>query len=144
MRLKICNVSYQKKAFPRDNACIESFRSIIKREWLNRFKIDGTFLCIFKTLNADAKMRRLPVDALMTEALPPIYCQAQKLRAAIILADKAYGSHQIRDYIMEKNACYTIEPNENCVDPWPCEYVTCKESHIIECFFRKIKAFCRV
>ncbi len=31
--------SYSKKAFPWDNACIESFHSIIKREWLNRFKI---------------------------------------------------------------------------------------------------------
>lgn len=31
--------SYSKKAFPWDNACIESFYSIIKREWLNRFKI---------------------------------------------------------------------------------------------------------
>lgn len=29
--------SYSKKAFPWDNACIESFHSIIKREWLNRF-----------------------------------------------------------------------------------------------------------
>ena len=27
--------SYSKKAFPWDNACIESFHSIIKREWLN-------------------------------------------------------------------------------------------------------------
>ena len=31
--------SYSKKAFPWDNACIKSFHSIIKREWLNRFKI---------------------------------------------------------------------------------------------------------
>ena len=31
--------SYSKKAFPGDNACIESFHSIIKHEWLNRFKI---------------------------------------------------------------------------------------------------------
>jgi len=31
--------SYSKKAFPWDNACIESFHAIIKREWLNRFKI---------------------------------------------------------------------------------------------------------
>lgn len=41
--------SYSKKAFPWDNACIESFHSIIKREWLNRFKIrdfriSGSFL----------------------------------------------------------------------------------------------------
>ena len=31
--------SYSKKAFPWDNACIESFHALIKREWLNRFKI---------------------------------------------------------------------------------------------------------
>lgn len=31
--------SYFKKVFPWDNACIESFHSLIKREWLNRFKI---------------------------------------------------------------------------------------------------------
>ncbi len=31
--------SYSKKAFPYDNACIESFHSLIKREWLNRFRI---------------------------------------------------------------------------------------------------------
>ena len=30
------NRSYSKKAFPWDNACIESFHSLIKREWLNR------------------------------------------------------------------------------------------------------------
>ncbi len=31
--------SYSSKANPWDNACIESFHSLIKREWLNRFKI---------------------------------------------------------------------------------------------------------
>lgn len=33
--------SYSKKAYPWDNACIESFHSIIKREWLNRFGIEN-------------------------------------------------------------------------------------------------------
>ena len=32
-------LSYSKKAYPWDNACIESFHAVIKREWLNRFKI---------------------------------------------------------------------------------------------------------
>lgn len=32
-------LSYSKKAFPWDNACIESFHALIKREWLNWFKI---------------------------------------------------------------------------------------------------------
>lgn len=31
--------SYSKKATPWDNACIESFHSLIKREWLNRYVI---------------------------------------------------------------------------------------------------------
>ena len=28
--------SYSKKGYPWDNACIESFHALIKREWLNR------------------------------------------------------------------------------------------------------------
>ena len=31
--------SYSHKAYPYDNACIESFHALIKREWLDRFKI---------------------------------------------------------------------------------------------------------
>lgn len=31
--------SYSKKAYPWDNACIESFHALIKREWINRFRI---------------------------------------------------------------------------------------------------------
>ena len=31
--------SYSKKAYPRDNACLESFHALLKREWINRFKI---------------------------------------------------------------------------------------------------------
>ena len=32
-------LSYSKKGTPWDNACIESFHALIKREWLNRYKI---------------------------------------------------------------------------------------------------------
>ena len=31
--------SYSKKAYPWDNACIEAFHALLKREWINRFKI---------------------------------------------------------------------------------------------------------
>ena len=31
--------SYSKKGYPWDNACIESFHALIKREWLGRFRI---------------------------------------------------------------------------------------------------------
>lgn len=31
--------SYSRKGNPWDNACIESYHSLIKREWLNRYRI---------------------------------------------------------------------------------------------------------
>ena len=31
--------SYSHTGYPYDNACIESFHSLIKREWLNRFNV---------------------------------------------------------------------------------------------------------
>ncbi|MEK1466600.1 transposase [Limosilactobacillus fermentum] len=39
VQLKFYNLPYSKKAYPWDNACIESFHALIKREWINRFKI---------------------------------------------------------------------------------------------------------
>ena len=36
---KVMIHSYSKKAYPWDNACIESFHALLKREWINRFKI---------------------------------------------------------------------------------------------------------
>ena len=47
--------SYSKKAFPWDNACMESFPSILKSEWLNRFKIrdyNQAYRLIFEYLEA--------------------------------------------------------------------------------------------
>lgn len=43
--------SYSKKAYPWDNACIESFHALIKREWLNRFRIinyDHAYRLVFQ------------------------------------------------------------------------------------------------
>ena len=54
--------SYPKKAFPWDNACIESFHSIIKREWLNRFKIRDykqAYRLIFEYLEAFYNTKRI-------------------------------------------------------------------------------------
>ena len=54
--------SYSKKAFPWDNACMESFRSILKREWLNRFKIrdyNQAYRLIFEYLEAFYNTKRI-------------------------------------------------------------------------------------
>ena len=47
--------SYSKKAYPWDNACIESFHALIKREWLHRFKIcdyDHAYRLVFQYIEA--------------------------------------------------------------------------------------------
>ena len=48
-------LSYSKKAYPWDNACFESFHSLLKREWINRFKItdyNHAYKLIFKYIEA--------------------------------------------------------------------------------------------
>ena len=47
--------SYSKKGYPWDNASIESFHSLIKRKWLNRFKIQNyqqAYQLVFEYINA--------------------------------------------------------------------------------------------
>ncbi|RRJ25272.1 IS3 family transposase [Lachnoanaerobaculum gingivalis] len=47
--------SYSRCAYPYDNACIESFHSFIKREWLNRFSIQDyshAYRLIFEYIEA--------------------------------------------------------------------------------------------
>lgn len=61
-----------------------------------------------------------------------------------ILADKAYGTVSIRQYIKEKKAGYVIPPKSNAKDPWDCDFYLYKERHLVECFFNRIKHFRRV
>lgn len=61
-----------------------------------------------------------------------------------VLADRAYGSRAIRDYITENGACYTIPPQRNVTNPWTVDWWLYKERHLVECFFQKIKWFRRI
>lgn len=61
-----------------------------------------------------------------------------------ILADKAYGTNGILDYIQRRDSEYTIPPKANTVNPWRCDWVLYKERHLIECFFQKLKCFRRI
>ena len=67
-----------------------------------------------------------------------------EIKNANILGDKAYGTKQIRTYITEQNAAYTIPPKSNTIEPWSCDWWLYKERHLVECFFNKIKHFRRV
>ena len=60
------------------------------------------------------------------------------------MADKAYGTKAIRDFITENDADYAIPPKSNVTEPWKCDFHQYKERHLVECFFNKLKHFRRV
>ena len=75
--------SYSKKAFPWDNACIESFHALIKREWLNRFKIRDykqAYQLIFEYLEAFYNTKRIHshCDYMSPNEFEKLYEKAQK------------------------------------------------------------------
>lgn len=56
------DLSYSRKGNPWDNACIESFHTLIKREWLNRFKIkdyNHAYSLILSYINAFYNTRQI-------------------------------------------------------------------------------------
>ncbi len=75
--------SYSKKAFPWDNACIESFHSLIKREWLNRFKIydyKQVYRLVFEYIEAFYNTKRIHshCDYISPDDFEKLYEKAQK------------------------------------------------------------------
>ena len=66
------------------------------------------------------------------------------IQGSNVLGDKAYGAKAIRSYIDSQNAAYTIPPHSNVSDPWPIDWYTYKERHLVECFFQMLKWFRRV
>jgi transposase len=66
------------------------------------------------------------------------------ISGSVVLADKAYGTLDIRTHIESQNSAYCIPPKSNALDPWDCDYWRYKERHVVECFFQKIKQFRRV
>ncbi|ULO06504.1 transposase [Paenibacillus sp. 19GGS1-52] len=63
------------------------------------------------------------------------------LSGAAVLADKAYGTLNIRTYIESQNATFCIPPKSNATDPLACDFYHYKERHVVECYFNKLKQF---
>lgn len=63
---------------------------------------------------------------------------------AHIIADKAYGTTEIRQYIETKKVTYTIPPRENAKHKWACDYHIYCERHLIENFFNQLKNYRRI
>ncbi len=70
--------------------------------------------------------------------------ETTNIRSSHILADRAYGSEEIRSYIVHHDADYSIPPKQNAKDPWFVDWHLYKERHLVECFFNKLKQFRRV
>ena len=76
--------SYSKKAYPWDNACIESFHALIKREWLNRFKIrdyEHAYTLVFEYIEAFYNTVRIHshCDYISPNQFEKLYRQIQKV-----------------------------------------------------------------
>ena len=91
--------SYSKKAFPWDNACMESFHSILKREWLNRFRIrdyNQAYRLIFEYLEAFYNTKRIHryCDFMSPAEFEQVYKRAHmgKTKATNFLRLIAFGS----------------------------------------------------
>jgi transposase len=63
------------------------------------------------------------------------------LEGTIVMADKAYGSKEIRESIQAGGGTVCIPPKSNEKKPWPCDYVQYKERHLVENFFEKLKQY---
>ena len=76
-------LSYSQKAYPWDNACIESFHALIKREWLNRFKIKNymhAYMLVFEYIEAFYNTVRIHshCDYMSPDEFEKLYAEVQK------------------------------------------------------------------
>ena len=77
-----------------------------------------------------------------TEAVPLLKLLSD-LKDCDILADKAYGTKEIRTYLHDQSARYTIPPKVNTKQPWPFDKETYKRRNVIAHFFNRLKEFRR-
>lgn len=61
-----------------------------------------------------------------------------------ILADKAYGTNEILNYMQQPDADYAIPPKSNTHNSWYGDWAGYKACHLAKCFFLKWKQFRRI
>lgn len=81
--------SYSKKAYPWDNACIEAFNSLIKREWIHRFKIRDfkqAYQLIFEYIEAFYNTKRIHshCDYMSPDDFEKLYKKSQQSELLLV------------------------------------------------------------
>lgn len=63
------------------------------------------------------------------------------IRESVILADKAYGTLDIRTHIESQNSAYCIPPKSDVLNPWDCNYCAIRNDMWWSASSRKSSSF---
>lgn len=66
------------------------------------------------------------------------------IKGSHVLADRAYGSKEIRSYITSQQAEYVIPPKTNAKEPWDVDWWLYKDRHLVASYHYTIWQACCV
>ncbi|WP_219988626.1 IS5 family transposase [Leucothrix pacifica] len=128
----------------RAHACAAGYeKDSAFREALGRSK--GGLSC---KVHAICDAHGLPINFILTGGQAAECTQAISLLtnvgAKAVLADKAYDTNELRDWLKEHEVKAVIPPKSNRKDEILCDFWHYKERHTIECLFGKLKYYRRI
>ena len=68
----------------------------------------------------------------------------ENVNASDVLADKAYDTNELREWLKSRGIKAVIPPKSNRKEEIECDYWHYKERHAIECMFGKLKHYRRI
>jgi transposase len=68
----------------------------------------------------------------------------KNVKALAVLADKAYDTNELREWLKEKMIKAAIPPKSNRIEEIECDFWLYKERHVVECMFGKLKHYRRI
>ncbi len=126
----------------RAHACAAGYGDQFK-EGLGRSK-GGFTSKIHAKVDALGNPLKFSITSGQTQEITQAKLLLQDVCNSYVLADRAYGSSEIRDQIKQQNCIDVIPSKSNSLNPVDYDKNIYKERHVIECFFSKIKYFRRI
>lgn len=128
----------------RAHACAAGYEgSSADQEALGRSK--GGFSC---KVHAACDAHGMPLKFILTGGQAADCTQAIPLlndvNAGAVLADKAYDTNELREWLKKQGIKAVIPPKSNRKDDILCDFWHYKERHTIECLFGKLKYYRRI
>lgn len=128
----------------RAHACAAGYKKdSAEQEALGRSK--GGFSC---KIHALCDAHGLPLKFILTGGQAAECSQAipllKNVRALAVLADKAYDTNELREWLKARGITTVIPPKLNRKDEIFCDFWRYKERHAVECMFGKLKYYRRI